>query len=249
MEGREVQGSPWARFWRQGRLFGQTLVEMVRDIYVLGLAGPERRAMTIALALAFFNQAIASSAIVNYAPEVLNSIGVSSPTTATALTSGVTLAKVPAPLCLHACLLARCWISACVWGGRRVGACASTGVSCLLHEKVYNRGLVWTGGRGVRGGEGRAGDGSVGVHSTGGPGGPAPAAGVGQPGLLPGHVGGGPGSHLSGLLACPAGHGHLHVCLLLFARRRVLGCDKRNILHVGQKRGRVRCHGHPLSCR
>jgi hypothetical protein len=65
---------------------------MLLDIWLISV-GPERRAMRIALALAFFNQAIASSAIVNYAPRLLSSIGVASHMMATLLTAAITASK------------------------------------------------------------------------------------------------------------------------------------------------------------
>ena len=56
--------------------------------------GEEKAAFSIALWLAFFNQAMASSAIINYAPRLLRESGIHNETAATLLTSTVTAAKV-----------------------------------------------------------------------------------------------------------------------------------------------------------
>lgn len=56
--------------------------------------GPERRAFYIALILAVFNQATASTAIINYAPEVLQSMNVESSDLQTGLAITVTISKV-----------------------------------------------------------------------------------------------------------------------------------------------------------
>jgi hypothetical protein len=55
--------------------------------------GPEAAALTLALALAVSNQATASSAVINFAPELLRRGGVASDQTAAALTGAVTAAK------------------------------------------------------------------------------------------------------------------------------------------------------------
>ena len=56
--------------------------------------GAEKEALSTALWLAFFNQAMASSAIINYAPKLLHDSGVHNETFTTLLTSTVTAAKV-----------------------------------------------------------------------------------------------------------------------------------------------------------
>lgn len=56
--------------------------------------GPEAGAFRMALWLAFFNQAFASTAIINYAPEVLRRAGVSSHRAAALFTSAVGASKV-----------------------------------------------------------------------------------------------------------------------------------------------------------
>lgn len=71
------------------RVFGN----MMLDIKAVA-TGPETQAFQIALWLAFFNQAMASSAIINYAPQLLAEAGIRSDTQATLLTCAVTGAKV-----------------------------------------------------------------------------------------------------------------------------------------------------------
>ena len=66
---------------------------MLQDIYVV-LSGPERRAVRIALWLAFFDQGCASTAIINYAPEVLEIAGVTDYGDATLWSSAITASKV-----------------------------------------------------------------------------------------------------------------------------------------------------------
>lgn len=66
---------------------------MLADIKAVA-QGEEQKAFSIALWLAFFNQAMASSAIINYAPKLLRDSGIRSETHATLLTSTVTAAKV-----------------------------------------------------------------------------------------------------------------------------------------------------------
>ena len=77
----QTETSFWRVFWG-----------MVWDIRAVA-TGPEKEALNIALWLAFFNQAMASSAIINYAPTMLEEAGVYNRTTATLLTSTVTAAK------------------------------------------------------------------------------------------------------------------------------------------------------------
>ena len=66
---------------------------MLLDIYVV-LKGPERRAVRMALWLAFFDQGCASTAIINYAPQVLELAGVTDYGDATLWSSAITAAKV-----------------------------------------------------------------------------------------------------------------------------------------------------------
>ena len=73
--------------------FWRVLWEMLSDIKAVA-RGEERAAFSIALWLAFFNQAMASSAIINYAPQLLRESGIQTETAATLLTSTVTAAKV-----------------------------------------------------------------------------------------------------------------------------------------------------------
>lgn len=80
-----VQGEQ-AGFWH-------TLWAMLLDIYVV-LTGPERRAVRIALWLAFFDQGCASTAIINYAPEVLEIAGVTDYGDATLWSSAITASKI-----------------------------------------------------------------------------------------------------------------------------------------------------------
>jgi hypothetical protein len=76
--------------------FWRVLWDMMTDVKAVG-RGDEREAFRTALWLAFFNQAMASSAIVNYAPRLLRDSGIRSETVATLLTSTVTAAKVSPP--------------------------------------------------------------------------------------------------------------------------------------------------------
>lgn len=66
---------------------------MLLDIYVV-LTGPERRAVRMALWLAFFDQGCASTAIINYAPQVLEMAGIRDYSDATLWSSAITAAKV-----------------------------------------------------------------------------------------------------------------------------------------------------------
>ena len=83
---------------------------MLMDIYVV-LTGPERRAVKIALWLAFFDQGCASTAIINYAPEVLEIAGVTDYGDATLWSSAITASKVCAVLacaCAMLCSVVLC---------------------------------------------------------------------------------------------------------------------------------------------
>lgn len=73
--------------------YWNTLWVMLLDIYVV-LTGPERRAVRMALWLAFFDQGCASTAIINYAPQVLERAGVTDYGDATLWSSAITAAKV-----------------------------------------------------------------------------------------------------------------------------------------------------------
>lgn len=77
---------------------------MLQDIYVV-LIGPERRAVRIALWLAFFDQGCASTAIINYAPEVLEIAGVTDYGDATLWSSAITASKVGCIVAFHCMLL------------------------------------------------------------------------------------------------------------------------------------------------
>lgn len=58
------------------------------------LTGPEQRAVRLMLWLAFFNQAVGSTAIINYGPTVLQDAGVKSKSDSVILTVAVTACKV-----------------------------------------------------------------------------------------------------------------------------------------------------------
>ena len=73
--------------------YWSTLWVMLLDIYVV-LTGPEKRAVRMALWLAFFDQGCASTAIINYAPEVLEIAGIKDYGDATLWSSAITAAKV-----------------------------------------------------------------------------------------------------------------------------------------------------------
>ncbi|KAL3163007.1 hypothetical protein ABBQ32_009439 [Trebouxia sp. C0010 RCD-2024] len=73
--------------------YWNTLWVMLLDIYVV-LTGPERRAVRMALWLAFFDQGCASTAIINYAPQVLEAAGITDYGDATLWSSGITAAKI-----------------------------------------------------------------------------------------------------------------------------------------------------------
>lgn len=85
----------WSSMLLQNTQLGywNTLWVMLLDIYVV-LTGPERRAVRIALWLAFFDQGCASTAIINYAPQVLERAGVTDYGEATLWSSAITAAKV-----------------------------------------------------------------------------------------------------------------------------------------------------------
>ncbi|KAL4420816.1 hypothetical protein ABPG75_010472 [Micractinium tetrahymenae] len=74
-------GAGQAGFWR-------TFRDMIGDIHIVA-CGPERQALLMSLWLAFFNQAFASTSIINYAPQVLERAGVESHSAASLLTSTV----------------------------------------------------------------------------------------------------------------------------------------------------------------
>ncbi len=73
--------------------FWNTLWVMLLDVYVV-LTGPEKRAVRMALWLAFFDQGCASTAIINYAPQVLEMAGIRDYSDATLWSSAITAAKV-----------------------------------------------------------------------------------------------------------------------------------------------------------
>ena len=66
---------------------------MLLDIYVVA-RGPERHALWIALTLGLVSQAIASTAIINYAPQLLEKTGLKSNSVSTLLSAIVPAAKV-----------------------------------------------------------------------------------------------------------------------------------------------------------
>ena len=68
-------------------------IRMFRDIRGL-TSGPERDAFATALWLAFFNQATCSTSVINFAPEVLERVGVDSDADAMLLASAVSLCKL-----------------------------------------------------------------------------------------------------------------------------------------------------------
>jgi hypothetical protein len=55
--------------------------------------GPEARAFRLALCLAFFDQACASTAVINYAPELLKGMGVADASSATLYTAAIAVTK------------------------------------------------------------------------------------------------------------------------------------------------------------
>lgn len=73
--------------------FWGTAWQMIKDIGTVA-RGPESAAFRMALVLAFFNQAFASTAIVNYAPAVLLHAGVESGATAALFTSLIGVSKL-----------------------------------------------------------------------------------------------------------------------------------------------------------
>jgi hypothetical protein len=73
--------------------FWATSAEMMRDIVAVA-RGPESSAFSMILILAFFNQAFASTAIINYAPSVLQHAGVESSSTASLFTSLIGASKL-----------------------------------------------------------------------------------------------------------------------------------------------------------
>jgi Sugar (and other) transporter len=73
--------------------FWATALDMMKDIVAVS-RGPESSAFTMILILAFFNQAFASTAIINYAPSVLQDAGVESSSAASLFTSLVGASKL-----------------------------------------------------------------------------------------------------------------------------------------------------------
>ncbi|KAI3430693.1 hypothetical protein D9Q98_005282 [Chlorella vulgaris] len=78
-------GGSSMRFNGGGGFLG-TLRRMLGDIYLVA-CGPERQALQMSLWLAFFNQAFASTSIINYAPQVLERAGVESHSAAMLMSS------------------------------------------------------------------------------------------------------------------------------------------------------------------
>lgn len=78
----QLQNGFWATAWH-----------MMKDIWAVA-RGPESSAFTMILILAFFNQAFASTAIINYAPSVLEQAGVQSTAAASLFTSIVGASKL-----------------------------------------------------------------------------------------------------------------------------------------------------------
>ncbi|KAL4517815.1 hypothetical protein Ndes2526B_g02211 [Nannochloris sp. 'desiccata'] len=73
--------------------FWTTSIDMMKDILAVA-RGPESSAFTMILILAFFNQAFASTAIINYAPSVLQNAGVESSSAASLFTSLIGASKL-----------------------------------------------------------------------------------------------------------------------------------------------------------
>jgi hypothetical protein len=69
-----------------------TLWAMLQDVYAVA-CGPERRAFLLALGLAFFDQACASTAVINYAPELLRGMGVQESSSAVLYTAAIAITK------------------------------------------------------------------------------------------------------------------------------------------------------------
>ncbi|KFM28133.1 Myo-inositol transporter 2 [Auxenochlorella protothecoides] len=72
--------------------FLRVSADMFLDVWLLP-RGPDRRAFHLALCLAFFNQAVASTAIINYAPSLLASAGLA-PARATLASAAVSACKL-----------------------------------------------------------------------------------------------------------------------------------------------------------
>ncbi|GFH12737.1 MFS domain-containing protein, partial [Haematococcus lacustris] len=75
------------------RNFGMTMVALLLDIYNVA-RGEERRAFAVACCLAIFNQATASTAIINYAPKLLQRLGGMSASGSLAFTFIIAITKV-----------------------------------------------------------------------------------------------------------------------------------------------------------
>ena len=82
----------------QAEGFWRVAWDMLRDVWAV-MVGEERQAVHIMLWLAIFNQAMASTAIINYAPQLLDAAGLHSHADATLWTSAVAAAKVLMPPC------------------------------------------------------------------------------------------------------------------------------------------------------
>lgn len=79
--------------------FLKTFYHMLLDMRLV-LEGPERGALLMALCLAFFNQAVASTALINYSPVLLSALGAHKPTLLSAAVSGAKLLGVVSGLML-----------------------------------------------------------------------------------------------------------------------------------------------------
>lgn len=110
--------------------FWHTLWAMLLDIYVV-LTGPERRAVRIALWLAFFDQGCASTAIINYAPEVLEIAGVTDYGDATLWSSAITASKV-------CCGTTRSHCSSCITGQNQISTNMHSARCCSLKSDTWS---------------------------------------------------------------------------------------------------------------
>ena len=112
---------------------------MLQDIGLV-MIGPERKAVWVAILLAFFNQGCASTAVINYAPTVLQGAGVRNYADATAWTAMITGAKVRP--CYAGSAACAQWHTDCTPSCRLAVRCqgtfACTGQLCTLWQSLGN---------------------------------------------------------------------------------------------------------------
>ena len=112
---------------------------MLQDIGLV-MIGPERKAVWVAILLAFFNQGCASTAVINYAPTVLEGAGVRNYADATAWTAMITGAKVGR--CHAGSAACAQWRTRCT--ETPPPSCQGTGDLCVRWAALRALAVTWT---------------------------------------------------------------------------------------------------------